>query len=110
MVDIKFNEWAKLDLRVAEIENVENIEGADRLYKLTISLGAEKRTIVAGLKKYYSINDLKGKKCIVFCNLASRTMKGIESQGMILAAVNNDESKVILISPEKDIEIGSKVM
>jgi len=62
-----------------------------------------------GLKKFYSKEQLKGKKCVLFVNLAPRMMKGIESQGMILAAVNEDESQVILISPEKDIKEGSKV-
>ena len=106
---IEYKEWEKLDLRVGKIEKVEDIEDADRLYKLTINLGKEKRTIVAGLKKYYKENELKNKKCIVFVNLTPKSMKGVESQGMILAAENDDESKVILISPEKDIKEGSKI-
>ena len=109
MTTIEFSEWQKLDLRVGEIENAEEIEGADKLYKLTINLGSEKRTLVAGLKKFYSPKQLKSKRCIVFTNLAPRKMKGIESQGMILAAVSEDESQVVLISPEKDIAIGSKI-
>lgn len=106
---IPFADWEKIDLRVGKIMKVENIEGADKLYKLTVDLRKEKRTICAGIKKYYSEKELKNKKIIVVSNLAPRKMLGIESQGMLLAAVNDDESKVILISPEKDIEIGSKV-
>jgi methionyl-tRNA synthetase len=108
---INFEEWAKLDLRVGQIKKVEDIEGADKLYKLEIDLGKEigKRTVCAGIKPYYKREDLKNKKIILFVNLAPRKLKGIESQGMILAAVTKDESKVILLSPEKDIEIGSKV-
>lgn len=109
MTSIEFSEWAKLDLRVGEIESAEEIEGADKLYKLSIDLGTEKRTLVAGLKKYYSPEQLKNKRCIVFTNLAPRKMKGVESQGMILAAVSKDESQVVLISPEKDIAVGSKI-
>ena len=109
--EINFNEWEKLDLRVGKILKVEDIEGADKLYKLTIDLGEEigKRTVCAGIKKYYSKENLTGKKVILFANLIPRKLKGIESQGMVLAAVDETEDKVILISPEEDIEIGSKV-
>ncbi|MCX6746965.1 MAG: methionine--tRNA ligase subunit beta [Candidatus Pacearchaeota archaeon] len=108
---INFSDWEKLDFRVGEILGVENIEGADKLYKLTVDLGEEigKRIVCAGIKKNYSKEELKGKKVIIFTNLSPRKLKGIESQGMVLAAVNNDESKIILLSPEEDIEIGSKV-
>ncbi len=106
---INFSEWEKLDLRIGKIIEVEDIEGADKLYKLTVDIGNGERTVCAGIKKYYTKKELKDKKIILFTNLAPRKMKGIESQGMILAAVNEDESKVILISPEEDIEIGSKI-
>jgi len=108
---VDFSHWEKIDLRVGQIKAVEDIEGADKLYKLTIDLGKEigKRTVCAGIKKHYSKEDLKNKKIILFVNLAPRKLKGIESQGMILAAVSKDESKVILLAPEKDIEVGSKV-
>ena len=108
---IQFEDFAKVDLRVAKIVKVEEIENADKLWKLTLDLGKElgKRTVCAGIKKYYSKEDLKGKKIIVVANLAPRMLRGIESQGMILAAVNKEETEVVLISPEKDIEVGSKV-
>ena len=108
---VDFSDWAKLDLRVGQIKKAEDIEGADKLYKLTVDLGKElgKRTVCAGLKKFYSKEDLKGRKIILFSNLAPRMLKGIESQGMLLAAVNADESSVVLLSPEKDIEAGSRV-
>ena len=109
MSTIAFSDWEKVDLRVAKIEKAEDIEGADKLYKLTINLGSEKRTLCAGLKQFYKKEELEGKKCIVFINLAPRTMRGIESKGMLLAAVSEDESQVILISPEKDIKEGSKI-
>jgi methionyl-tRNA synthetase len=108
---IDFNEWEKIDLRVAQIKKIEDIEGADKLYKITINLGKElgERTICAGIKQHYSKEELKNKKIIVFTNLAPRKIKGIESKGMLLAAVNEGHSKVILISPEKDIEPGARI-
>ena len=109
---ISFDEWQKLDLRVAEIVKVEDVEGADKLYKISVDLGKTgKRTICAGLKPYYSKEDLEGKKIIMLVNLAPRKMKGITSEGMLLAAVsrNTEKDEVVLISPEKDIENESKV-
>ena len=102
-----FDDWEKINLVVGEIEKVEDIPGADKLYKLLINIGEENRTVCAGIKKFYSREELKGKKIILFKNLAPRKLKGIESQGMVLAAVNKDESKVVLISPSDDIENGS---
>lgn len=106
---VSFDDWSKLDLRVGQIVEVEDIKGADKLYKLVVDIGIEKRIVCAGLKEYYSKEDLQDKKIILFVNLAPRKMRGIESQGMILAAVDKDKNKVILISPEKDIEVGSRV-
>jgi methionyl-tRNA synthetase len=106
---VSYNEFAKLDLRVATIKKVDEIEGADKLYKIEIEIGKEKRTIVAGIKQHYKKDELKDKQVIVICNLEPRKMKGIESQGMLLAAVSEDESKIILLSPEKKIESGSRV-
>ncbi len=108
---VKFSDWTKLDLRVGQIKEVEEIEGADKLYKLKINLGPEigQRTICAGIKPYYKKDELKDKKIVLFVNLTPRKIKGIESQGMLLASVSNDESEVVLISPEKDIEVGSRI-
>jgi methionyl-tRNA synthetase len=108
---VEFNEWEKVDLRVAQIKKVEEIENADKLYKLTINLGEAlgERIICAGIKSAYSKEELKGKKIIVFINLAPRKIRGIESKGMLLAAVSGNHEKVVLISPEKDIEVGSKI-
>ena len=107
--DVKFEDWMKMDLRVAEILEVEEIPGADRLYKLKIDLGTETRTLVAGLKQYYTKDELDGKKVIVFANLEAKEIKGIESKGMILAAVNDDKSEVKLLKPEGVLDAGSRV-
>lgn len=106
---VSFENWQKLDLRVAEILEVKNIEGADKLFKLKIDLGTETRILVAGLKSHYNKQELEGKRCIVFCNLEPRTIRGIESKGMILAAVNDDKSEVKLLQPDGVMVLGSKV-
>lgn len=112
IAEVNFEDWMKLDLRVAEIKNVEEIEGADKLWKLSLDVGEMgDRTICAGLKEFYSKEDLLGKKIIYFSNLKPRKMRGIESQGMLLAASSEVEEnkKVVLISPLAEIENGSRV-
>ena len=106
---IPFNEWQKLDIRVAKILNVKNHPDADKLSLIEVDLGSEKRTLVAGLKEHYSEKDLKGKLCIVLANLEPKELRGIKSEGMILAAVSTDGKEVILLQPEKDIEPGSRI-
>ena len=107
---IEFPDFAKVDLRVAEIKEVEDIEGADKLYKLSIDVGElGERVICAGIKEHYSKDELKGMKIVIVANLAPRKLKGIESQGMLLAASNKEHDKVILLTLEKDIETGSKI-
>ena len=108
--EVQYTDWEKLDLRVAEIKKAEEIEGADKLYKLTLDVGElGKRVICAGIKEHYDIKELKGKKIILFANLTPRKMRGIESQGMLLAAGNKETNVCILITPEKDIKNGAKI-
>ncbi len=109
MNQIPYSEFAKLDLRVATIIKAEDIEGADKLYKLSVDLGKEKRTILAGIKQHYSKDSLKGKQIIVIANLEPRKMKGVESQGMLLAAVSDDHSSVVLLSPDSKVNAGTKI-
>lgn len=109
MTDIvKYDDFAKLSLKVGTIKKVEDVEGADKLLKLTVNTG-EERVILAGIKQHYKKEELKGKQIIVICNLEPRKMKGIESQGMLLAAVSEDHSQVILLSPEKKAGEGWKI-
>jgi len=106
----EFSDWEKIDLRIAEIKEVEEIENADKLWKLKLDVGELGiRTICAGIKQFYSKKELIGKKIIYFSNLKPRKLKGIESQGMLLAASNPEHTEVVLISPEKDIENGSRI-
>lgn len=107
---VSFDEWCKIDLRVGQITEVDDIENADKLYRLTVDLGDfGKRIVCAGLKQHYGKDDLLNKRIILFVNLKPRIMKGIESQGMLLAAVNENEEKVVLITPDDEIELGSRV-
>src|SRR3989338_4257485 len=107
--NISFEDWQKLKLKTAEILQVEDIKDSDKLYKLTIDLGTETRTLVAGLKPYYSKEELEGKKCIVITNLEPRKIKGIESQGMLLAAFNDDLSEVKLLQADGVVDAGWRV-
>jgi len=106
---INFSDWEKLDLRVAEVKKIEDIDGADKLYKLTIDVGElGERVICAGIKKFYKKEQLKGKKIIIIANLEPRKMKGIESKGMLLAA-GHDRGKCVLLTLDSDIENGSRI-
>lgn len=107
MEKISFKDWQKLDLRVGKIVSVEEHPQADKLYILEVDLGKEKRKLVAALKGYYNKEQIQGKLCVVFTNLEPATIRGMKSEGMILAAVGKDT--VALIAPEKDIELGAKV-
>lgn len=106
---IKYDDFAKLDLRVGTILEAKDIEGADKLYNLTVDLGSEKRTILAGIKAYYKKDELIGKQVIAIVNLEPRKMKGLESQGMLLAAGSKEENICVLISPEKKTKSGLKI-
>jgi len=104
---IPFNDWKKMDLRVGKILEVKDHPNADKLLVFKVDLGDEVRTIVAGIKNYYKKEELKGRKVVVFVNLEQRELRGIKSEGMILAAVKDD--KVILLQPEKDIDVGAVI-
>ena len=108
---IPFADWQKLDLRVGKITQVEDHSKADKLYVLKVSFGQEigERTIVAGLKKHYTKEQLKDKHGIFIVNLEPVVLRGIKSEGMTLAAVSDDESVIAILQPEKDIEPGSKI-
>lgn len=104
---ITFEDFKKLDIKIGKIISAEKIEGADKLLKLEIDFGVEKRQIIAGIAEVYSPEQVIGKEIPVLINLEPRKIRGIESQGMILAVdVNN---KPILLHPEREIPPGSIV-
>lgn len=106
--DINYEDFEKIDLRVGKILEAEKVPKADKLLKLTVDLGFEKRTILSGIAEYYKPEELVGKLVTVVANLAPRKIRGIESQGMLLMA-GNDFGKLFNVGPEKDIETGSVV-
>jgi methionyl-tRNA synthetase len=104
---VSFKEFQSLDLRVGKILSVENVPNADKLYKLSVDVGEKKITLVAGLRTYYKPEDIKGKKIIVVVNLDPVVLKGVKSEGMLLAAQEGE--KVSLLTVDKDVKPGSKV-
>jgi methionine--tRNA ligase beta chain len=104
---ISFDEFKKLDLRVAKVIRAEKIEGSKNLLRLEIDLGSEKRQIVAGISQFYEPEDLIGKEIVVVANLEPKKLMGIESQGMLLAA-EKDGEPVILV-PEKEVPPGTTI-
>ncbi len=109
MEKINYDYFSKVDLRVGKINAVKDHPNADKLLILLVSLGKGEHNIqlVAGIKNHYKKEELIGKKIIVVRNLEAAVLRGVESQGMLLAAVFKD--KVVLIAPEKYIETGAKV-
>lgn len=110
MTEAEFSDWEKIDLRVAQVKKVEYIEGSDKLLKLTLDVGElGERTICAGIKDFYTEAELLGRKIVYFSNLKPRKLRGVESQGMLLAASNDEHSEVVLLAPESDIANGSRI-
>lgn len=105
---ISFDEFKKIELRVGTVKSVENHPKADKLYLLKVDLGNEERQLVAGLKQYYKPEELEGKQIIVVVNLEPAKLRGMESQGMLLAAEDDDGNVSILI-PDKKIKNGSEI-
>lgn len=111
---IAFDDFLKLDLRVAKITHAENHPNADRLLKIQLDDGSgEPRQICAGIKGHYEAADLVGKSIVIVANLEPRKIRGEESRGMLLAASDaakgDDERNVILLTPMSDIAPGSVV-
>ena len=106
---ITFDDFAKIDLRVARVLEAKPHPNADKLLVLQVDLGSEQRQIVAGIRGHYQPEDLLGKSIIVVKTLAPRTMRGETSNGMLLAASTEDRSQVILVTPMSDVPPGAKV-
>ncbi len=106
--EIQFDDFAKIDLRVGTILTAEKVEKADKLLKLEVDLGFEKRIIVSGIALHFKPEDIVGKQVTVVCNLAPRKMKGIESNGMILMAEDKD-GKLHFVNPESVIAPGVSI-
>ena len=107
---IQYDDFAKLDLRVATVIECRPHANADKLLVLQVELlGGERRQICAGLRQYYQPEQLVGKQIVIVANLAPRTMRGEVSNGMLLAATDPATKKVIVIAPSEQVSAGSKV-
>src|SRR5438874_12918150 len=106
---IQYDDFAKLDLRIATVLECNPHANADKLLVLQIDLGGEKRQICAGIRQFYAPEQLVGKQIVVVANLEPRTMRGEISQGMLLAATDVATNKVIFVTPSEAAAAGSKV-
>jgi len=104
---IELKDFEKLELKVGEIIKADEIAGTDKLYKLEVDIGRKQITLVAGIKKQYKREKLPGKKIIVVTNLRPTTIKGVTSEGMLLAAVKGENVKLVTV--DGDVEVGTDV-
>ncbi|TLX82425.1 MAG: tRNA-binding protein [Thaumarchaeota archaeon] len=107
MTQLKYDDFAKLDLRLAKITQVEKIPGKSKIVKGVIDLGEEKREVIIGGAEYYKPEELIGRKVIVIANLEPRKIAGIESNAMLLAADLND--KPYWLTVNEDVPLGTKI-
>jgi methionyl-tRNA synthetase len=106
--EIEFDDFTKPDIRVATILAAEKVAKTKKLLKITLDTGLDQRTVVSGIAEYYEPEDIIGQQVCLVANLAPRTMKGIESQGMILMAENPDKS-LVFVAPTQNAQNGSVV-
>ena len=108
---VSFEDFSKLDLRVAKVTAVRDHPNADKLVVLDIDLGGEQRQIIAGLKPYCDTQALAGKSLVIVTNLAPRKMRGLESNGMLLAATwhEGDQQRVTVLTTDGEVPAGSVV-
>lgn len=110
--EITIDDFAKIALRVGKIVTAEKVEKADKLLKFSVQIGEETRTIVSGIAKFYTPEEMVGKNVVVVYNLKPAKLRGIESQGMLLCACEKDEKgeeRIVLVTPEKPVKSGSTV-
>jgi methionyl-tRNA synthetase len=106
---ITIEDFAKVELRVGVVKSAERIQGADRLLKILVDIGDEVRQVLAGIALAYAPEELVGRKVVVVTNLAPRKMRGLESNGMLLAASAGADGKPVLCTFAEEIPAGSKV-
>lgn len=104
---ITFNDFKKLDIRIGRVLSADKVDGTDKLMKLEVDFGIEKRQLVAGIAEFFEPDNLIGKEIPVLMNLELRSIRGIESQGMILAI--DVDGRPVLLHPEKEVPPGSVV-
>jgi methionine--tRNA ligase beta chain len=106
---INYSGFEKIDIRVGTIIGAEEVEGSEKLIKLIVDIGHEKRQILTGMKKWYVPDNFIGLQTLVLVNLETRKMLGIESRGMLLSIGTDHNKKPILIVPKEEAENGTGV-
>ncbi len=106
---IGIEDFAKVEMRVGQVKTAERIVGADKLLKLTVDIGTEVRQICAGIAQYYEPESLIGRKVVVVVNLAPRKLRGVESNGMIVAASVGPEGRPVLAGFAEEVEVGARL-
>ncbi len=104
---VSFDEFKKIDMKVGEVISVDHVPNADKLYRLQVDVGGKQIQLVAGLRQLYKEDELKGKRIVVVTNLEPVTIRGIKSEGMLLAAVDGPNASLLTI--DKPVKVGSSV-
>lgn len=107
-MEISYEDFSKIEMKIGKIIKVEEIPNSQKLYKITVDFGDEKRIAVAGIRQQYKPEDLLNKKFVFVTNLQKRKIMGIESECMILAAEDKNGT-IAVLQPYKDVEVGSKI-
>lgn len=112
---VSFEEFKKLDIRVVKVVEVKDHPNADKLYLVTAEIGQDakgdisRKTFVAGIKGHYSKEELIGKLVVLVNNLQPATIRGVASEGMLLAASDKDKKRIVVLTADKPIDVGSRV-
>ena len=106
---IQFEDFEKIQLVVAKVLKCEKVPKADKLLMSTLKVGDTERVVVSGIAKFYTPEEMVGKKVVLLANLAPRKIRGVESHGMLLCAANADDSKLSLLTVDSDMEDGCEI-
>jgi methionyl-tRNA synthetase len=106
---IGIEDFSKVEMRVGQVKTAERIVGADKLLKLTVDIGTEVRQVCAGIAQFYEPESLIGRKVVVVVNLAPRKLRGVESNGMIVAASVGPDGRPVLAGFLEDVEVGARL-
>jgi len=104
---VSFDDFKKIDMKIGEIIGVEHVPNADKLFAMQVDVGGKQIQLVAGLKGLYKEDELKGKKIVVVTNLDPVTIRGVRSEGMLLAAVDGGDASLLTV--DKNVPVGSSV-
>lgn len=106
---ISIEDFAKVEMRVGQIQTAEPVAGAQKLLKLTVDIGSEVRQVVAGIAEHYNAEQLIGMKVVIVTNLQPRKLRGVESNGMIVAASVGPNGKPVLVTFKEEVEVGARL-